>query len=81
MKTVSDDGRETKHTLERKLLDLSKIKLKIIGVVVFVVCGGGGGGGCGSVSACGDNVNQRIFLRSENVSGSLCGGYGSEYRS
>lgn len=34
--------------------------------------------GCGSDSAYGDDVNQGIFLHSENVSGSLCGGYGSE---
>jgi len=57
--------------------------VQIIGVVIVVVCGGGGGGGggCGIESACGDDVNQGIFLHSENVSGSLCGGYGSEYRS
>lgn len=50
-------------------------------IVIVVVCGGGGGGGCGSDSACGDDVNQGVFLHSENVSGSLCGGYGSEYSS
>jgi hypothetical protein len=54
---------------------------QIIGVVIVVVCGGGGDRGFGSDNACGDDVNQGIFLHSENSSVSLCGGYGFEYRS
>jgi hypothetical protein len=56
------------------------IGVVVVVVVVVVVCGGGGGRGFGSDNASGDDVKRGIFLHSEDVSGSLCGGYGFEYR-